>query len=245
MLTFGSLFSGIGGMDLGLERAGMRCAWQVEIDDYARRVLAKHWPDVRRHDDVRTFPPTDPNEWRCDLIAGGFPCQPVSTAGKRLGTADERWLWPEFARVIRELRPRLVLLENTPGLLTSGFDSVLADLAALGFDAEWSVLSACALGAPHVRRRVFVFAYADSFVGEAWIRLRRADNRQGPIWEGLHCESQAICRRWLETTRDNGGIADGIPTEVDRLRALGNAVVPQVAEWIGRRILEAEGGGAC
>lgn len=159
VLTFGSLFSGIGGLDLGLERAGLRCVWQVEINDYCRRVLAKHWPNVRRHDDVKTFPPQE-GAWSCDLIVGGFPCQPVSVAGKGLAQDDPRWLWPEFARILRVLRPRYALLENVPGLFVRGFPDVLGDLATLGYDAEWAVLSAAQFGAPHLRKRVFVVAYS-------------------------------------------------------------------------------------
>lgn len=158
MLIFGSLFAGIGGLDLGLERAGMRCAWQVEIDDYATRVLCKHWPDVPRFRDVRSVGLH--NLPAVDLICGGFPCQPHSTSGRRRAGADERDLWPEYARIIRELRPRYVLAENVPGLLSSDdgrfFGAILRDLAQLGYDAEWSMLPACALGAPHTRERVFI-----------------------------------------------------------------------------------------
>jgi site-specific DNA-cytosine methylase len=184
-VTFGSLFAGIGGMDLGLERAGLECRWQVEIDPYARRVLAKHWPNVRRHDDVRTFPPgmgadaysegepvvpinekerdrdTSLAGWAVDLIAGGFPCQDISYAGKGAGLSGERsGLWYEFARVVRVLRPRYVLVENVSALLTRGLDAVLGTLASLGFDAEWTCLPAASVGAPHIRDRVFVLAHA-------------------------------------------------------------------------------------
>jgi len=118
--TFGSLFAGIGGIDLGLERAGWTCAWQVEIDPFCNRILAKHWPGVARYGDIRTI------DWsgvkRVDLLAGGFPCQPVSVAGKQLAQADKRWLWPEFARAVRELRPKVVLIENVPGLLSAGYE---------------------------------------------------------------------------------------------------------------------------
>lgn len=193
MPTFGSLFAGIGGIDLGLERAGWTGRWQVEWDDYCQHVLAHHWPDVPRIGDIhdahaahvahadasgrdkrarelgsgRRDEPAD----RCrgclepvDLIAGGFPCQPFSVAGKRLGTADERWLWPEFARLIGELRPRYVLVENVPGLLArhGGMGAVLGDLAALGYDAEWDSVPAAAVGAPHLRYRVWILAYARS-----------------------------------------------------------------------------------
>jgi len=168
-VTFGSLFSGIGGLDLGLERAGMRCAWQCELDDYARRVLAKHWPNVRRHDDVRTFPPE--GEWHVDLIAGGFPCQDLSLAGRREGLEGERsGLWWEFARVIRVLRPRYVLVENVPGLLAppdggkqAPMGCVLGELARLGYDAEWQSIPASAFGSTQLRFRVFVIAYPQGY----------------------------------------------------------------------------------
>src|SRR3990167_9586052 len=149
--TFGSLFAGIGGLDLGLERAGWRCRWQVEIDPFCQRVLAKHWPDVARHGDVRSSPLADTE--RVDLICGGFPCQPVSHDGHQLVEADERWLWPDFARCIRALRPRFILLENVTGLLARGFGQVLSDLARIGYDAEWESLPASAFGAPHRRER--------------------------------------------------------------------------------------------
>jgi len=160
-MKFGSLFSGIGGFDLGLERAGMQCAWQVEIDPYCNRVLAKHWPGVKRFGDIRQI------EWSTvdpvDLLCGGFPCQPHSLAGKRAGSRDERDLWPEFARAIRELKPRWVVVENVRGLLSSEagrfFGGILRDLAGLGYDAEWQVLSAAAFGAPHIRERVWIVAY--------------------------------------------------------------------------------------
>jgi len=140
ILSVGSLFSGIGGIDLGLERAGMKIAWQVEIDEFCLKVLRKHWPEVPKYGDIRKI---DPKELEpVDLIAGGFPCQPVSIAGKKLAQKDERWLWPEFARIIRMVRPKYVLVENVPGLLIRGMGNVLGNLAALGYDAEWFVLPA-------------------------------------------------------------------------------------------------------
>lgn len=158
-MRVGSLFSGIGGMDLGLERAGMEIAWQVEIDPWCQRVLAKHWPDVPCFGDVKELnanglPPVD-------VLAGGFPCQPVSNAGKGKAQEDERWLWPEFARIIRAVRPRFVFVENVPGLTNRGLDLVLGSLAALGFDAEWTSLSAAAFGAPHIRDRIVIVAHAN------------------------------------------------------------------------------------
>ena len=156
-LTVGSLFAGIGGNDLGLERAGMRTLWQVELDPWCRRVLAKHWPDVERFEDVREVGAH--NLSPVDLIAGGFPCQDISIAGRAAGIGGARsGLWGEFARIVRELRPRYVLVENSPVLTSRGMDVVLGDLAASGYDAEWDCLPAAAFGAPFVRDRVFVVA---------------------------------------------------------------------------------------
>ena len=158
-LTFGSLFAGIGGFDLGLERAGMVCKWQVEIDEYASKVLAKHWPNVHRWDDVRTWP--QENTEYVDVICGGFPCQDISYAGLGAGLDGERsGLWFEFARVVREMEPRFVIVENVAALLTRGLDRVLGTLAAIGFDAEWHCIPAASVGAPHIRDRVFVVAYS-------------------------------------------------------------------------------------
>jgi len=158
-LTYGSLFSGIGGLDLGLDRSGWTCRWQVEKNSYRRRVLETHWPGIRRYEDIREVNFEEVEQ--VDLVAGGFPCQPVSTAGKRLAQQDPRWLWPEFARAVRILRPRFVLVENVPGLLVRGFGDVLGDLAALGYDAEWEEFPAAAVGAPHLRYRVFIVAYSN------------------------------------------------------------------------------------
>jgi len=164
--TFGSLFAGIGGFDLGFERAGMTCKWQVEIDDHANRVLEKHWPDVRRHGDIKTFPPGDPDDWRVDCICGGFPCQDISYAGAGAGLAGERsGLFFDAMRVVRELEPRVVVLENVAALLTRGLDDVLGTLASLGFDAEWHCVPAAAVGAPHIRDRVFIIGHRTGMVG--------------------------------------------------------------------------------
>lgn len=261
MLTFGSLFAGIGGLDLGLERAGMRCAWQCEINEYARRVLDKHWPTVRRHTDVRTFPPTDPGEWQCDLICGGFPCQDISFAGAGAGIRGERSsLWFEFARIVRVVQPRYVLVENVPALLHRGMGDVLGTLAACGYDAEWDCIPAAAVGAPHLRDRIFIVAYPNgqrcekqhfaAFAAKAAEFDRPDYQESGP--DAASRRARQLRREQSETCREEewylyrtGGeppvprVAYGIPHRVDRLRCLGNAVVPQVAEWIGRRILTA------
>ena len=241
-MTFGSLFAGIGGMDLGLERAGMECRWQVEINPFCRRVLAKHWPDVPRYEDVRDV--GSENLEPVDLICGGFPCQDISLAGnrsERTGTEGERsGLWLEFARIIRELRPRIVLVENVAALLVRGLDRVLGDLAEVGYDAEWDVLPAATFGAPQRRERVFLVAYPHS---ERWsgsseryflpeTRLKPPHRRDV---DGLDLVESGPWSSLPDVLR----VDYGVPGTVDRLAALGNAVVPQVAEWIGRRIMEA------
>jgi DNA (cytosine-5)-methyltransferase 1 len=241
-LTYLSLFSGIGGLDLGLDRAGMTCVGQVELDPFCRTVLTRHWPEVPKHDDVRTAP----DWWRAGprpavrLVAGGYPCQPFSKGGRRRGMADERWGWPWFRTVVRTVRPQYVLVENVAALLddADAFGWMLGDLAADGFDADWTVLSACAVGAPHVRERLFLVAYPAGGDGPAWL---------GP-GHGRSLESIDGCPSpWLHPVdglmaaeRGSGRVADGIPDPLEpaRVQALGNAVVPQVAEHIGRLILD-------
>ena len=163
-LTVGSLFSGIGMFDLGFERAGCEIRWQVEIDPFCRAVLAKHWPGVTRYADICTLHAPEP-AW-VDILCGGFPCQDISDAGTRLGLAGSRsGLWREFRRLIGELRPRFVVVENTAALLHPGrgMGVVLGDLAALGYDAEWDCLPLAAFGAPHLRDRVLLVAYPDTW----------------------------------------------------------------------------------
>jgi len=238
VFTFGSLFSGIGGLDLGLERAGWRCCWQVESDPYRRSILARHWPEVPRYDDVREV--DFGKLGAVDLIAGGFPCQPVSSAGKRQAQNDERWLWPDFARAIRTLRPCFVLVENVPGLLERGFGDVLADLADCGYDAEWQMLPAVALGAPHLRSRVWVVAYP----GEGR-RRPKSDVEAGDalvfsegIAHAVYEECRGACH-W-GTPPSVVRMVDGYSGGVGRyVAALGDAVVPQVGEFVGRLVLRA------
>jgi DNA (cytosine-5)-methyltransferase 1 len=242
-MTFGSLFAGIGGLDLGLERAGMECKWQVEIDDYCRRVLAKHWPDVQRHGDIRDV--GRHNLAHVDLVCGGFPCQDISFArgaGAKGLDGDKSGLFFELMRVVREIRPRFVLLENVPALLVRGMGRVLGELAACGFDAEWDCIPAGAFGAHFRGDRVFVFA---SYSSADCLRRRREwskETQQGTRKTWSTDEFARLVERELRLcvpTRRGDRVRDGVPRRLDRLRGLGNAVVPQVAEWIGRRILEA------
>jgi DNA (cytosine-5)-methyltransferase 1 len=234
-LSVGSLFSGIGGLELGLEMTGrFRTVWQVEQSAWCRGRLAEHWPHAKRFEDVRDV--GEKNLSRVDVICGGYPCQPFSIAGLMQGTADERHLWPEFARILRELRPRYAILENVPNHLAIGFGEVLSDLAAIGYDAEWEVLSAGALGAHHLRRRIFVLAYLpDSFRSRS---QRVRPPTKGP-WSREQLEGlvQAAIRISLPAGK-SGGISDGLPDRSHRLKALGNAVVPQCARVVGEWLLE-------
>lgn len=236
-----SLFAGIGGLDLGLERAGITTVGQVEIDPWCRQVLAKHWPDVPRHDDVRTAAGWWLGQERphVDLVAGGFPCQPVSLAGKGAAQADARWLWPAMAGLIGVVRPRWVVGENVLGLRRRGLNLVVRDLRTLGYRVGVHKLTACALGFPHMRPRLFVVAHTESLgcggSGESGHQgsslVESAGHGEGARWPGSG-EPRPV------------GVAYGVPGRVDRLRGLGNAVVPQVAEHIGRLIVAADQGRA-
>ena len=302
------LFSGIGGFSLGLERAGMQTVAFCEIDPYCRKVLTKHWPDVPVYDDVRTLTaarlvadaessgcrtgrtrrsnpsgegqPISERPLQIDVICGGFPCQDLSYAGKGAGLKGERsGLWTEYARIIGEVRPRFVIVENVAALLSRGLGDVLGDLAALGYDAEWHCIPASAVGAPHRRDRVWIVADA-ARLQPGWQEQRPKRQRAGassqpvnmadadrPRLEGWLGESLRQCAEqrfvgvgdtpvsnadsqspgwiaepWCEHGHwliepDVGRVANGIPQRVDRLKALGNAVVPQIPEIIGRAIM--------
>lgn len=241
-----SLFAGIGGLELGLERAGMTVVGQVEINPFCQQVLAKHWPDVPRHDDVRTTVQWWESEQRphVDLICGGFPCQDISHAGKRAGiTGPKSSLWGAMLDTIRHLRPRYVLVENVSALVVRGLDTVLADLAAIGFDAEWATLRASDFGAPHNRERIYIVAYAPGVDGCGRNLLAGSGKRRPSFQAGELSGLDVLARRraadrWIEGEPDVARLVDGIPYQLDRITALGNAVVPAVSEHIGRRIIE-------
>lgn len=234
--TFVSLFAGIGGFDKGLERAGWECEGQVEIDEHATKVLEKHWPEVLRFRDVREC--GKHNLPQVDLICGGVPCQPVSRAGKHKAQADERWLWPEFTRIVCGLKPRWVLAENVEGLLSvnSGraFGEILRDLANCGYHVTWQVLSARAFGAPHLRRRVFLVANRDS-------------ERIKGFWqkEIQRLPEFSWCKnvRGIEDLQNRPNIPEPLIRRTNngisrRMDAIGNAVIPGIIQWIGERMIE-------
>lgn len=235
------LFSGIGGFSLGLERSGaFETVAFCEIEPFCQKILAKHWPKVPIYDDVRqlTAARLAADGIAVDAICGGFPCQDISSAGKMAGITGERsGLWGHIARLCGELRPRFVFVENVSNLLTGGdgewFATVLEDLAALGYDAEWHSIPASHLGALHRRDRIWIIAYpnADS------LRLQGFRRSAGRAWPEEQFERLVqVALRDAVPTRNGRGVADGVPDRAHRLKALGNAVVPQIPELIGRAI---------
>ncbi len=256
MLTVGSLFSGIGGLDLGLERAGMNVIWQSEINEYASRVLKKHWPEVPNHGDIKKI--NWRNIVRPDVICGGYPCQPFSTAGKQQGANDPRHLWPWVRQAISKLRPRYAILENVRGHLSVGGVAVIGDLAAIGYNCEWRVISAASLGAPHRRERIVIVAYPNTERNE---RIERhihiadtarcctdvttsqtaATDKPGISQHALVFGNNSNAttqggKHWISEP-DVGRMVDGFPNRMDRLNGLGNAVVPKMAETVGKLVV--------
>jgi len=264
-LTMGSLFSGIGGFELAGEWCGVRTIWQSEIDPYCTALLAERFPGTPNLGDITTI------DWRHverpDIVAGGFPCQDISYAGKGAGLAGERsGLWYEFARCIRELGPRYVIVENVRALFTRGFGDVLGTLADLGYDAEWAMYGAADVGAPHRRHRVWLLAYPsgrreavrDTSGGGLGGESRRGDGAQsadgreavadaerqrlegfieaGAASGAVDGPGNGCDPRWWATEPDVGRVAYGVPARLDRLRGLGNAIVPACAVPIFKRI---------
>lgn len=248
MLTVGSLFAGIGGIDLGLESTGgFKTRWFCEIDLFCRETLAHHWPDLPIYGDItkQDWSEVEP----VDMLCGGFPCQDVSTAGKGAGIEEgtRSGLWFEFRRAIRALRPGLILVENVTGILVRGrLGIVLGCLAEDGYDAEWTVLSACQFGAPHARERVFIVAHPANDGSQGHLREARPQtifNIPPKALAPWNLNGSPFIH-WEKLMAQPGTLrmADGVPSTLDvrpRLRAYGNAVVPQITAYIGHCILEA------
>ncbi len=286
-MKMGSLFSGIGGLDLGLERSipGLQTAWQVEKEEFCRSVLERHWPNTKRYNNVLHVGAH--NLEPVDVICAGFPCQSVSIAGKMRGLEDEEksGLWWHVHRLVSEFqsigRQPILVLENVANIIRVGGPDVVGSLAAIGYDIEWTIISAAQCGAPHLRRRWFAIAFpstigyymrnerafantmsqglqkqpthtkpshgqtqsmpkhssrGDASTNTISTRTQVQTEGQQPSkqmfgstsktqWQGFPTQSP-VCRR-----------DDGVPNRVDRLKALGNAVVPQCAEWVGQQIV--------
>lgn len=276
-----SLFSGIGGLDLAAEWAGFETAGQCEFAEYPTRVLQKHWPDVPRWKDIRTLTKESFYERTglrtVDIVSGGFPCQPFSSAGKRKGKDDDRFLWPEMLRVISEIRPRWVVGENVAGIITLALDQVLSELEGQGYTAQAFLIPACAVDAPHRRDRVAIVAHTfDTYAGcERLQRDRRREHAQqsenvcealadadgarlqgrertGTLQRGTDQREPETCRPACERSCHSGGlpawtaepgvgrVVNGLPNRMDRVRCLGNAVVPQQFYPIFKAIADIE-----
>lgn len=296
MITIGSLFSGIGGFELGLERAipNSKTIWQVEQNKNCQGILKKHWPEAILHNDIREV--NHENVHPVNIICGGFPCQDISAAGKGAGIehGTRSSLWGEMYRLIDELQPRIAVMENVPALLWKGrgMHVVMSNLAKIGYNAEWTVISARQFGAPHLRKRVFIVSYPNSATKKQPGTKKEIDQfsptkssnvhkknlqqdgkkniiseniqhrrRNTLLLEPAYCNSQ---RTQIQTKReqpskqmfrspsqkggtfwDQGatkspicGVDDGIPRRVDRIKALGNAIVPQCSEYIGQCIVD-------
>jgi len=302
-LKFVELFAGIGGFSLGFERAGMECVGHVEINEYAQKILLKHWPDVPLLPDVTKVKGDEFGE--VDLLCGGFPCQDLSVAGKQGGIHGERsGLYDEIIRIAGVCRPRYIVLENVANLIarTDWFGYVIGRLAQIGYDAEWEIIRASDVGAPHRRARVWIVAYPNSESqpnepvnvekGSGELAISNSDNSTRSTeqrfklnrskessrdskdkleagddvadtnkiglqgvganshsegWEkqnerpaGLRNRTRSQRENWWEIEPNVGRVANGVPKRVDRLKCLGNALVPQIAEYIGNRIMAAE-----
>jgi DNA (cytosine-5)-methyltransferase 1 len=260
-LTHGSLFTGIGGFDLAFASLGIPMLWQVEIGPYCQAVLRKNFPGVALHGDVRGV--GRQNLERVDIISGGPPCQSVSQTGKKKGAGDSRFLWPEMLRVVGELKPRWVVAENVRGLLSNDrgrtFEEICSGLETAGYEVVPFLLPACGFGAPHRRDRVWILAHSQGIEirarNEAENRRQSRNNSAGESevvphtneqhgWQVDNASGQVgpgnIGDQWWEIEPGVGRVADGVPLRDHRLECLGNAIVPQVAAWLGAQIVRHE-----
>ena len=227
-----SLFSGIGGLDLAFEWASGEVKAMCEIEPYCRKVLHKHWPNITIFEDIKELKGTDVGA--VDIIYGGFPCQPFSVAGKQKGKEDSRYLWPEFSRLVGEIKPLWVVAENVSGILRIAAEDVCRDLESKGYAVGIWDFEAAAVGAKHRRERVFFVAHAGRSLQSGSFKKVTIQNENR---EKTSYQFERPSRQWeLEPGLDR--VAYGVSYRVDRLRALGNAVVPQQAYPIFRAIME-------
>ena len=261
MMRVLDLFSGIGGMSLGLEMAGdFQTVAFCERDKYCQAVLRQHWPDTPIFDDVRELHFDQP----IDLVCGGYPCQPFSQAGQRRGAEDDRHLWPEMRRIVDECRPSWVLGENVAGHITLGLDEVLSDLETIGYACRAFIIPAVSVDAHHRRDRVWIIADSNNRNRRGREERQPQGNREFSVYGKNDADPNGFRSQRLREKPDNEGplrlrggkteraaniwptepvvgrVAHGVPARVDRIKALGNAVVPQVVAQIGRAIIAAE-----
>jgi DNA (cytosine-5)-methyltransferase 1 len=259
VLTVGSLFSGIGGIELGLERTrGFKTIWFSDIEPYTEEIRKRHWPEAKELGDITKI------KWQAvtapEVLTGGFPCQDISSAGKQAGIKGKKsGLWKEYLKAISILRPKYIIAENVAALLNRGIETILSDLAKIGYDAEWHCIPASKLGSPHRRDRIFIIAYPNTLYQETGEKvLREYHNikvantpsistiqritKQKPIITRISkeiTEFSSKIKNW-QVEPGLGRVAHGVPNCMDRLKSLGNAVVPQVAQFIGEQIKKYE-----
>lgn len=245
-----------GGFDLAAQWMGWDNAFQVEIDEFCQKVLAKNFPNTKRYGDIKQF---DGTEWagKIDILTGGFPCQPFSRSGSRNGKNDNRYLWPEMLRVINEIKPIWIVGENVTGVISMALKDVQTSLEDKGYAVENFIIPACAAGAPHQRDRLWICAHATASQPQRGTRTgyngtwgteigsdsllqnvphttsKRNRSSEGQIQTG---GNQFINGGWWEAEPELGRVANGIPNRVDRIKSLGNAIVPQVAFEIFKAI---------
>lgn len=242
MLKLGSLFSGIGGFELGLERAipNLETVWQVEQDKFCQKVLKKHWPNAVLFDDVKTV--GKHNLEPVDILCGGFPCQDISTAGLGKGLKGEKsGLWFEMLRIIGELRPKIIVLENVAAITFRGLKTVISGLTENGYGVEWQIISARQFGAPHLRKRWFAVAYPDKVDDKKHTCNPCTMEKTSLLKCGNSKNERVHITNYWEKNPNMSGLCsldDGIPDRLAKLRSLGNAIVPQCSEYIGMHILK-------
>jgi DNA (cytosine-5)-methyltransferase 1 len=248
--TFGSLFTGFGGLDLGLERAGMKCKWQAEWNETAGEILLQNFTSIKRYKDVRDINKSK-LQW-VDLICGGFPCQDVSlanTSGKGVNGGARSGLWSEMFDAVRILRPRYALIENVANLTRKGLERVLCDLASIGFDAQWQTLSAADFGYPHQRKRLFILAYpsgkrrllSEVFDGKYYPKFsqKKTERFVDANPSTVHIETLGNTYFTIpERIRVDDGLSEGLD---EIIKGIGNAVIPEIGEWVGKQIIRFDG----
>ncbi len=247
-MTHGSLFSGIGGFELGAEWAGIKTLWNCEIEEFQRSILKKHFPNAKQYTDIKELK----NPEYVDIISGGFPCQDISMANTRgaKGINGERsGLWKEYFRIIRDVRPKYIVAENSAAITFRGLEHVLCDLSEIGYDAQWQCLSATSFGFKDYRERIYIIAYPhenrefSKRMDNPFIDVQQYQNQKigSKVWSEFSLDSQKMVftyNQWGDTGQELitepllCGESDGIPDQIHRLEALGNSVKPQIAQYL-------------
>ena len=231
-LTHGSLFSGIGGFDLAAKRENIKTLWNCEINEFNKKILLKNFPETKQYQDITELS----NPKHVDILSGGFPCQDISVANvKGVGiNGSKSGLWSEYARIIGDIKPRYVIIENSPTLLVRGFGRVLCDLSKIGYDAEWQCLQAQNFGFNHKRERLFIIAYP-----ERYRRLFRVFDFNPSEFRKIYNSSSKKINLHSEIKKyerdgdsENIRADNGLPNRVDRIAGCGNAVIPVIAQYL-------------